>query len=287
MNYRHAFHAGNHADVLKHALTHLVLDRLLAKPKPMAVIDAFAGGGLVDLELDDRAARTGEWREGAAKVWPAAAGAADAQPELAAYRAALARRNPGGALRFMPGSPLQLLDRLRPEDKLLAVEKQEEEALALRRNLGDDLRARVYEQDGWSALRSFLPPTPRRGLALIDPPFEAPGEYERAAGALADGLRRWATGVFLLWHPVKDLARVAAYEKALIEAAGETPLLLCELRVTGPSEGERPALIGSGMAIANPPFGLAEKADALGLSLAELLAGPGGGWRMDWLTPPK
>ena len=282
MNYRHAYHAGNHADVLKHVLLHLVLDRLFRKPKPLVAIDAFAGGGLVDLELDDRAARTGEWRAGAGRIWPPAAGAPH-DPHLTSYHAALARRNPDGALRFMPGSPLQMLDRLRPEDKLLAVEKHPEEATALRRVLGPDRRARVYEQDGWAALKSFLPPTPRRGLALIDPPFEAPGEYDRLAESLSEGLRRWATGVFLLWHPVKDLSQAASYESALKRAAGETPLMFCELRIRAPGEG----LIGSGLAIANPPYGLAEAAAALGPTLAARLGDADARWRSAWLVDPK
>ena len=284
MNYRHAYHAGNHADVLKHALTHLALDRLLAKAKPIVAIDAFAGGGLVDLQLDDRALRTGEWRNGAGRIWPAAREEAEDEPELAPYRDALALRNPSGALRYMPGSPLQLLDRLRAQDKLLAVEKQEEEADALHRLLEGDKRARVYRQDGWEALKSFLPPTPRRGLALIDPPFEERGEYERLAASLADGLRRWATGVFLLWHPVKDLDEAARYEAALREAAGETPLLLCELRVKPAGEG---GLLGSGMAVANAPYGLDARAEALGATLLTRLAAPGGAWRSKWLVAPK
>lgn len=283
MNYRHAFHAGNHADVLKHALLVLCLARLLKKPKPIVAIDAFAGGGLVDLALDDRPARTDEWRGGVGRLWPDGA-LAGAPAPLQLYEQALRKRNPQGALRFLPGSPLLSLDLLRPEDKLLAVERHPEEAETLRRRLGEDKRARIYEEDGWLALRSFLPPTPRRGLVLIDPPFERPGEYDRLAEALRDGLRRWATGVFLLWHPVKDLAEAAAYEKALADAAGETPLLLAELRVAAPGS---PGLIGSGLAVANPPYGLEEDAAALGPILAERLAGAGGGWRLEWLTSPR
>lgn len=283
MNYRHAFHAGNHADVVKHALMHLALDRLLQKPKPITVVDAFAGGGLVDLHLDDRAQRGGEWRQGAARLWPVSPEQAGDQPALTSWRAALARRNPDGALRFMPGSPLQLLDRLRPEDKLLAVEKHPEEAAALRRALAGDRRARVYEQDGWEALQSFLPPSPRRGLALIDPPFEEKGEYDRLAGALASALKRWSTGVIALWHPVKDRALAAAYEAALIRAADATPLMLFELLVKPAGDG----LLGSGLAVANPPFGLEDAATALGPALAEALraseAEPAA-WRLEMLV---
>lgn len=286
MNYRHAFHAGNHADVLKHALLHLVIDRLLVKPKPIVAIDAFAGGGFVDLALDDRALRTGEWRSGAGRIWPASGEAEAREPELASYRSALTLRNPDGALRFMPGSPLQILDRLRSDDKLLAVEKHPDEAEALRRSLAGDKRARVYCEDGWAALKSFLPPTPRRGLALIDPPFEEPGEYDRLTAALADGLRRWATGVFLLWHAIKDPTEADRYEQALRQAAGRTPLLFCELRVKAASGAPGAGLAGSGVAIANPTFGLGERAASLCRSLFERLSGEAGSWRVDWLVAP-
>ncbi|MEL6980346.1 MAG: 23S rRNA (adenine(2030)-N(6))-methyltransferase RlmJ, partial [Pseudomonadota bacterium] len=313
MNYRHAYHAGNHADVLKHVALTLILNRLRAKAKPFVAVDAFAGPGLTDLMLDDRAARTGEWRGGVGRLWselsglvphPASAAAgsdsasgAPARREgedaasatektreaLGPYLQAFRHRNEAGALRYAPGSPLLMLDALRPGDKLLAVEKHPEDAAALRRVLSADRRARVYEEDGWKALRSFLPPTPRRGAVLIDPPFEEPGDFERLAEALSDGVRRWATGVFALWHPVKDRRRVAAYERALARAAGAAPLLLCELCVRADEEG---GLLGSGVAVANPPYGLEAQMAVAGPALAARLAAPtAAGWRLSWLTP--
>lgn len=284
MNYRHAFHAGNHADVVKHALLSTALSLLTAKPKPLTFIDAFSGAGRYDLALDDRAERTGEWRRGVGLL---AAGAPIAA--LAPYLDVVRAENDGGskdgALRFYPGSPRLAQRMIRPDDKLLAVERHPEEAESLRRILAGDRRARVYEEDGWAALASFLPPTPRRGLVLIDPPFEAPDEFARMLKAIRDGLRRWATGVFMLWHPVKDLAAVAAYERGAREAAGATPALLCELLVRRRESG---GLVGSGVLILNPPYGLAERADAFGPALAERLGEDGGGsWRAEWLTPPR
>lgn len=276
MNYRHAFHAGNHADALKHAAFIACLDRLLAKPKPLVVVDAFAGAGRTDLALDPRPERTGEWRGGVGRIMQSEA------PALAAYRAAVRADNRGDDLRSYPGSPAIARARLRPDDKLLCVERHPEEAEALRATLAGDRRARVYEEDGWAALRSFLPPTPRRGLVLIDPPFERPGEDQRLFDALADGLRRWAGGVFALWRPIKageDRNRTAG---ALCAAAGDAPLLTLELRV---APDDAPGLVGSMMAIANPPFEVERALEEIARALADALAAPGAaGGRLDWLV---
>ncbi len=287
MNYRHAFHAGNHADVLKHSALAMALRRLCAKPKPLTALDFFAGAGRYDLVLDPRAQRTGEWRDGVARVW----GAADAPAALAPYLEAIAAEQPAAdagrdalGLRRYPGSPALLQRGLRAEDRLVLVERHPEEAEALRAALGRDHRARVSVDDGWTAVKALTPPDPRRGLALLDPPFEAPSEFARLTQALEDGLRRWATGVYLLWHPVKDRQAVRAYERALARVAGDTPLLLAELRVKPDTAS---GLIGSGLAIANPPYLLDADLAAVGPWLADRLAGSAGAWRLDWLTPPR
>lgn len=281
LNYRHAFHAGNHADALKHSALIACLDRLLVKPKPIVVVDAFAGGGRTDLELDPRPERTGEWRDGIGRLLGAQA------PALAPYLSAIAAANGGGPLptdrlRFYPGSPAIALSRLRAVDKLLCVERHPDEAEALRASLGGDRRARVYVEDGWGALRSFLPPTPRRGLALIDPPFEQPGEEERLFASLADGLKRWATGVFLLWRPIKageDRLRTAA---ALAAAAGDAPIFAAELRVA-PDDAR--GMIGSMLAVANPPYPVEDALAGVLDALETALAGRGaGGARLDWIV---
>ena len=281
MNYRHGFHAGNHADVLKHAVLALCLTAMSRKAKPLVAVDAFGGAGRYDLLLDDRAARTGEWREGVARIWAARA---TAPTELEPFLELLRAENEGGELRFYPGSPLVAQRLLGPEDKLLAVELHEDEAAALIRDLDGDRRARVYTQDGWAALRSFLPPTPRRGVVLIDPPFERPGEFDRMVAAARDGLRRWATGVFLFWHPIKDLDACARYAEDLCAVAGDTPLLSLDLLVKDPSEG---GLIGSGLMILNPPFGLAEETARLGPWLAEQLDQGGGAFAQEWRVAPR
>lgn len=283
MNYRHAFHAGNHADLLKHALLDAALRRLGRKAKPMVVIDLFAGTGLYDLRLDERADRTGEWRAGVSRLWDARE--SERGGPLGPYLERLEIWNASEpALRWHPGSPLLALAAFRADDKLLAVEKHPEEHAALVTRLAGDPRARAYAEDAWAALRSFLPPTPRRGLVIIDPPFEAPGEFDRLALALKDGLRRWATGVFLLWHPIKSAFDAEGWAAQLRAASGETPLLETALRVA--PEGD-PGLIGSGMIIANPPYGFAEDAAQIVARLAALLAAETAeGARFRWLREP-
>lgn len=283
MNYRHGFHAGNHADALKHAALALVLARLMNKPKPLAVIDAFGGAGRYDLLLDDEPGRTDEWRGGIGRIWE---NRADADPALRPWLDAVARENDGDNLRFYPGSPAIVQTFLRPDDKLLVVEKNPEEAERLRDALGPDRLIRIYEEDGWQALRSFLPPTPRRGLVIVDPPFEEQGEYDRMVSALDDGLKRWATGVYLFWHAAKDRRGVERYLRGVRRVVGETPCLAAELAVAPETA---PGLSASGIVLVNPPFGVAEQIDAAGKALARALADPSvdGPWRFDWITPPR
>ena len=283
MNYRHAFHAGNHADLLKHALFEAILRRLAAKAKPFVVIDAFAGSGLYDLRLDEWADRTGEWRDGVGRLWEKSA--QEAGGALGPFLTRLTEHNGGAALRWYPGSPLIALGALRADDKVLAVEKHPEEHAALSERLAHDPKARAYAEDGWTALRSFLPPTPRRGVVLIDPPFEQPNEFDRLAGALSDGLRRWATGIFALWYPIKAGFDAQGWEKALLYASAEAPMLNASLHIAPIAA---PGLIGSGLAIANPPYGFAEEADAIGARLADLLSAPAAeGFRAEWLRAPR
>lgn len=284
MNYRHAFHAGNHADLLKHALLDAALRLMSQKPKPLVVVDAFAGAGLYDLRLDERADRTGEWRSGVDRLW--ARGSRGANDPLAPFLSRLAEWNPPDeAFRWYPGSPALALAALRAEDKLLAVEKHPEEAATLRARVGSDRRARIYAEDGWAALRSFLPPTPRRGLVIIDPPYEAQGEFERLAAALSDGLRRWAAGVFLLWYPIKTEFEHQDWAESLEAASGAAPLLQTSLMVR--KEGEA-GLIGSGLAIANPPFGFDAVSDAIGAEMSSLLTeAHADGFRQTWLRAPR
>ena len=282
MNYRHAFHAGNHADILKHAALAAALAILIKKHKPLVILDAFAGAGRYDLGLDERAARTEEWRGGIERLWAQKEHAPNA---LTPYLNILEAENPQGVLRYYPGSPVLAQHFLRGDDRLRLVEKHPEEADMLAREIGPDGRVKIFTEDGWTALRAQLPPTPRRGVALIDPPFEAPGEYQRMAAALKEGLRRWATGVFLLWSPIVDRTQSQAYREQAAVVAGETPCLAIELSPRPEGCG---GLIGSTMLCLNPPYGFAEACASFGPYLASILSEPGAsGWSAEWLVEPR
>jgi 23S rRNA (adenine2030-N6)-methyltransferase len=272
MNYRHAFHAGNHCDVLKHAVLCLVLERLRSKDKPFAVLDTHAGRGLYDLECE-AALKTGEHLGGVGQVLAEPAPPAALIPYIEAVR----RANPFGGARWYPGSPLIIADALRPGDSAKFCELHPEERAALETALSGKRGVKVFDRDGYQAVRAFLPPAERRGLVLIDPPFEQPGEYDRLDSALADGLTRWATGIFMIWRPVKDAAGWRRFLAAAAnKARGDT--LNVELNIRGPVEDK---LTGSGLFIVNPPFGLSSSLAALLPWAAQKLAiGPGAGWSL-------
>ncbi|MFM7347358.1 MAG: 23S rRNA (adenine(2030)-N(6))-methyltransferase RlmJ [Tagaea sp.] len=196
MNYRHAFHAGNFADVVKHATYAWVLARLAEKPKPFVTIDTHAGLGEYDLDAD-QASRTGEWRQGIARVRDALGAAPKA---LAPYAAAFA----GLDARWYPGSPRVAAAHLRPEDRLVLCEKHPADSETLRRTFAGEANVEIRAGDGYAALKALLPPQERRGVALIDPPFEAADEFEKLASSLRQGLKRFPTGVFLAWYPIVD-----------------------------------------------------------------------------------
>lgn len=269
MNYRHGFHAGNHADVLKHWALTLVLDRLLQKEKPIGVLDTHAGRGLYDLD-SPAALRSAEFEGGVKKLLE------DPDPPTIfhSYIESIRSQNLTGVLKWYPGSPAIIRDRLRRQDSLKLCELHPEERSALDASVGADRRVRTFEMDGYEAIRSFLPPLERRGLVLIDPPFEAPGEYERLAEAVADGVRRFATGVFMVWRPVKDEEGYAGFLRA-VGALGLTSVLFAELRLMASA----PRLTGSGLVIVNPTFGLAPAlAEGMPYLLDRMKFGSGGSW---------
>lgn len=281
MNYRHAFHAGNFADVVKHAVLARTLSLMMRKEAPVRVLDTHAGTGLYDLSSDE-ALRTGEWRDGIARLRRSTPGeplAGFLAPYLAAVRAA----NGGDDLIVYPGSPVVATALGRPQDRFVFNELHPADGDELEARFAADRRVRVMRGDGYVAVRSQLPPHERRGLTVIDPPFEAAGEYGRLARAFRDAAKRFATGVVLAWYPVKDQAAVAAFHADLAES-GLTRLLRIDhwtrrLTPEGP-------LAGAGLVILNPPWPLADEAAAAMPALASLLAtGPGAGCRVDWLVP--
>ncbi|HYE50471.1 MAG TPA: 23S rRNA (adenine(2030)-N(6))-methyltransferase RlmJ [Azospirillaceae bacterium] len=282
MNYRHAFHAGNPADVMKHAVLALILERLTAKPAPFMVLDTHAGIGRYDLEGPE-ARRTGEADAGIRRLLAAPADAVpDAlRPYLAAVRALNAGAGDGAAARWYPGSPRLARAFLRPGDRLVLAELHPEDAKTLKAEFRGDDQTSVHHMDGWTSLKAHLPPKEKRGLVLVDPPFEATDEYERMAAGLALAHGRWPTGVFALWYAIKDRAQVWRFHQAL-EDSGIPKVLAAEL--TWAPEERLDRLVGSGMVVVNPPWQLdATLADMLP-ALHRLLEAPAGGSRVEWIA---
>jgi 23S rRNA (adenine2030-N6)-methyltransferase len=265
MNYAHAFHAGNFADVVKHAVLARILMHLGEKPQPFRVIDTHAGAGLYDLAGPD-ASRTGEWRAGIGRL----TGASLASPVhalLAPYLDAVAKFNPGGELRHYPGSPLIALSLLRPEDRLIACELEPGAAATLRTNLHADNRAKAIAIDGFTALNAYVPPKERRGLVLIDPPFEQANEFERLGQSLIDAHRKWSTGVYVGWYPRKDLPAVKRLINQ-IKRSGIPKVMRAEVDLGN----DTTRLSGTGLLIINPPWRLDEELALLLPALADAMA---------------
>src|SRR6516225_7385808 len=242
MNYRHAFHAGNFADVVKHAVLVRVLVHLREKPAPFRVIDTRAGAGSYDL-AGEEARRSGEWRDGIDRLVRAPI-AARARALLAPYLDAVAACNGAGRLTAYPGSPALARAFLRAQDRLIACELEPNAAAALARNLVGDRRSKAVAIDGWAALNAYVPPKERRGLVLVDPAFEDAGDFARLAQALAAAHRKWTSGTYLAWYPIKERAatRLGACGLIVINPpwtlAGELAILLPELAVTLSGVGE-------------------------------------------------
>lgn len=282
MNYRHGYHAGNFADVLKHAVLVLILAHLRQKPAPFRVIDIHAGAGLYDLGLE--AGKTGEWKEGIGRVL-AADLPAPARDVLAPYLTLVHEENPAGWRNIYPGSPRLVRRLLRPGDVLIANELHPEERLRLARLFARDSQVKVLGLDAWVALRALLPPKERRGLVLIDPPFEEPGEFPRCLAGLAGALHRFATGTMLLWYPVKDPRALAPFYKGA-RALGCPKLLRVEFAVAPPHPEGR--LTACGLLVLNPPYTLADKLRVLLPALAAVLGTPGRTtWRADGLEAER
>ena len=267
MNYRHAFHAGNHADVFKHAALVLVLERLLEKPQPFTVLDTHAGIGLYDL-TSEPAQRSPEYLEGVARITGRELAAAGAYARL------IQAMNPDGLTAY-PGSPEIVRRFLRPDDRLIACELHPEDAAELKARYRADRRIAVHHRDGYEAIGALLPPTPRRGLVLIDPPFERTDETRRLTRALERGLTRWPTGVFMAWHPIKD-PQVTSALRAVVAAFPK--VLHAQLMPYAEDEASLP---GGALIICNPPWKLDAQLSALCEALSGVLGNGRGSWSVD------
>jgi 23S rRNA (adenine2030-N6)-methyltransferase len=276
LSYRHAFHAGNHADVLKHLILLQILAHLGEKPTPIRVIDTHAGAGRY-LLLSEQAEKLGEFRDGIGRLWSAE----NPPPAVADYLAAVRALNPDGRLRHYPGSPWLAAQRLRPEDRLQLFELHSNEVKLLARCFaGRNRQIRIVAGDGLVGLPALLPPPSRRGLVLIDPSYETRRDYAAVPEALKAALKRFATGVYAIWYP--ELARLDARQlpQRLRHAAAGAEWLDVSLRVKAPP-ADGFGMYGSGMFLVNPPWKLADTLRATLPWLGERLAqGAGAEWRL-------
>ncbi len=282
LSYRHIFHAGNFADVHKHLVLTLVMTALQRKPAALCYLETHAGAGCYDLHTP-QARKNSEYALGIDRLLTCP----DPPAAVATYLQLIASCRPATASadakpRYYPGSPWLARAMLRPQDRMVACELHPTDIGQLKALFQGDRQVAIHHQDGYLALKAFLPPREKRGLVLIDPPYELKDELRRVADQLTSAVRRWATGCYLLWYPLVDGYPIASLRDQ-VATSGIRKILCCELRVsTQPSE----RMTGSGLLIVNPPWQLENELQALLPWLARQLAQDGpGAWRVDWLVP--
>lgn len=280
MNYDHAYHAGNFADVVKHAVMVRVIEYLKRKDKPFRVIDTHAGAGLYDLS-SERAQKTGEWATGIGRLVGASL-PRQAAELLAPYLACVEKFNPANELTLYPGSPEIVRHLLRGRDRMTAIELEPNAAFELKNRFSNDYQTRVIELDGWLALGAHVPPKERRGFVIVDPPYEIDDEFGRILDGLQKAWKRWPDGIYAFWYPVKDMAEIARFHDAL-RAAGIPSILDATLTIRAPLHF--PRLDGSGMILVNPPYTLEEELRIMLPALRDVLAlDDGAKWSVEWLA---
>jgi 23S rRNA (adenine2030-N6)-methyltransferase len=279
MNYRHAFHAGNFADVIKHIILTRIICYLQQKEKGFRIIDTHAGIGLYDLTSEE-AQRSPEWQQGIQKLLDAKL--SDEVAELIApYLEVVKNLNSGGDITKYPGSPILARHLMRDQDRLTAIELHPQDFPKLQRHFDGDVQVKAIELDGWQALVAHMPPKEKRGVTLVDPPFEKPGEFGRLAEGMRKAHRRFSTGIFALWYPVKDVAQVEQFARQLRET-GIKKILRVEFNIA--KSTKPPTMHGTGMIIVNPPFTLAKELKPILRELHPLLSPEGhGAIKMEWL----
>ncbi len=277
LSYRHSYHAGNHADVLKHTVQALILEALKAKPKAFVYHDTHSGAGRYDL-TDAHAEKTGEYVDGIGRLWDQ-----DCPAPLHPYLKAVKALNPNGDLRYYPGSPLLARQLLRQQDRLVLTELHPSDHPRLMQEFEGDRRARIFKEDGYQRLKASLPPQERRGVVLIDPPYELKGEYQDLVKGVLAGIKRWATGTYAIWYPVVYRQDIDFVERQL-KQSGVRKILQIELCVL-PDSNER-GMTGSGMIVINPPWTLEQQMQTLLPWLTPILAqSPQARFRLEWLVP--
>jgi len=278
LSYRHAFHAGNFADVFKHVVLMQLIHALRRKDKPFCLLDTHAGAGRYDLESAP-ARKNREFADGIGRLWDQAG----LGPELGEYLNLIRVLNPGGRLRWYPGSPRIARALLRSSDRLVLTELHPGDHSRLKAEFAGDRQVAVHHADGYAVLKAFLPPPERRGLVFMDPAFELRDEFDRLLEAVRVIHRRWASGIIAIWYPILDRAPSLRFQRELREL--EIPGILCAELGLYPYDGP-PGLHGCGMIIINSPWRLDQTLNRL---LPELLhslcPGEHGQTRMEWLAP--
>ena len=278
LSYRHAFHAGNFADVFKHLVLTLLVKAQLGKDKPFCYLDTHAGAGRYDL-ASGMARKNREYESGVACLWDAS----DVPEDVGDYLTALRSFNPTSNLQQYPGSPRIVRHFLRPGDRMILCELHPRDLDSLKDEFANDKQVSVHHLDGYQSLKAFLPPPERRGLVLCDPTFELKNERTRLLEALAVAWRRWPTGIYAVWYPVIDRPPVDWFHRQL-KRSGIRKMLLAELRIF--EEDVPLRLNGSGMILINPPWQLDERLVRLGPWLGKALSPEGeGSFRLEWLAP--
>ncbi len=285
LSYRHAFHAGNFADVHKHSVLSLLLLALRKKAAPFCCIDTHAGAGRYDLNSAE-AQKNREYSNGISRLW----GRNDVPPAFDSYLTAVRALNEKtapmadglAAPRYYPGSPRIVRHHLRPQDRLILTELHSTDVVNLRNEFKGDPQVAVHHLDGYQGLKAFLPPKEKRGLVLIDPAFELHDEVERAVHGLHAAWQRWPQGIYAFWYPITHCTFAQDIHQRAIKL-GIDKMLIAEIYLRPPQSARR--LNGSGMLIVNPPWQIDVSLNEVCQWLAVALADDGGQARVEWLTP--
>ncbi|HIF9435178.1 TPA: 23S rRNA (adenine(2030)-N(6))-methyltransferase RlmJ [Photobacterium damselae] len=277
LSYRHSFHAGNHADVVKHIVQSLILDALKQKDKPFVYHDTHSGVGRYDLQ-DERSEKTGEYKDGIAKIWQQH----DLPAEIQSYLDAITALNKGDVLRYYPGSPRVARAQIREQDRMVLTELHPNDFPLLLQEFRGDRQVKMFKEDGFARLKASLPPKERRGVVLIDPPYELKHEYMDVVNAIKDSYQRWATGTYAIWYPVVYRENITKMIKGL-ENLGIRKILQIELGVA-PDSDER-GMTASGMIVINPPWKLESQMQAILPWLQQAIAPETGHHLVEWIVP--
>ncbi|MBY8275783.1 23S rRNA (adenine(2030)-N(6))-methyltransferase RlmJ [Vibrio fluvialis] len=277
LSYRHSFHAGNHADVVKHIVQSLILSALQQKDKPFVYHDTHSGVGRYDL-THEWSEKTGEYKQGIARLWQQT----EVPEDIHSYLDAIKALNDDGELRYYPGSPRVARAHLRSHDRMVLTELHPSDYPLLEQEFHRDRQVAIFKEDGFARLKASLPPKERRGLVLIDPPYELAKEYRDVVQAIAQSYKRWATGIYAIWYPVVNRCDIEDMIEGL-QGLGIRKILQIELGVS-PDTNER-GMTASGMIVINPPWKLESQMQSILPFLKEAIAPATGHYKVDWIVP--